>query len=77
MESKLSYTKQKNFCTNLLKREKRKYYIDLDTKIFENNKKFWERIKPLFSEKPKLKQSICLTENQLISDKKEVAEILN
>ena len=44
-ENKLSYTKQKNFCTNLLKREKRKYYNDLDTKIYESNKTFWKRIK--------------------------------
>ena len=50
-ENKLAYTKQKNFCTNLLKREKKKYYSDLDTKIFDSNKKFWQRIKPLFSEK--------------------------
>ena len=77
-ENKLSYTKQKNFCTNLLKREKKKYYNDLDTKIFDSNRKFWQRVKPLFSEKTMLKQSIRLKENgKIISDKKEVAEILN
>ena len=76
--NKVSYTKQKNFCTNLLKREKKKYYNDLDTRIFESNKKFWERVKPLFSEKTKLKESIRLKENdQIISDDKEIAEILN
>ena len=78
LENKLAYTKQKNFCTNLLKREKKKYYSDLDTKIFDSNKKFWQRVKPLFSEKTMLKQSIRLKENgKMISDKKEVAEILN
>ena len=77
-ENKRSYTKQKNFCTNLLKREKKKYYNDLDTKIFDSNRKFWQRVKPLFSEKNMLKQSIRLKENgKMISDKKEVAEILN
>ena len=77
-ENKHAYTKQKNFCTNLLKREKKKYYNDLDTKIFDSNKKFWQRVKPLFSEKTMLKQSIRLKENgKMISDKKEVAEILN
>ena len=76
--NKLLYTKQKNFCTNLLKREKKKYYNDLDTKMFESNRKFWQRVKPLFSEKTMLKQSIRLNENgKIISDKKEVAEILN
>ena len=61
-ENKNSYTKQKNFCTNLLRRRKKKYYNDLDIRIFESNKKFWERVKPLFSEKTKLKEKICLNE---------------
>ena len=62
----------------MLKREKKKYYSDLDTKIFDSNKKFWQRIKPLFSEKIMLKSNIRLNENgKIISDKKEVAEILN
>ena len=38
-ENKLSFTKQKNLCTNLLKREKKKYYNNLDIKIFDSNKK--------------------------------------
>ena len=77
-ENRISYTKHKNFCTNLLRREKKIYYGDLDTKIFESNKKFWERVKPLFSEKTMLKESIRLNENgKMINDKKEVAEILN
>ena len=77
-ESKLAYTRHKNFCTNLLKREKRNYYNNLDTKIFKNNKTFWERVKPLFSEKSMIKHNIRLNENGItITDKKEVAEILN
>ena len=70
-ENKLAYTKQKNFCTNLLKREKKKYYSDLDTKIFDSNKKFWQRVKPLFSENIRIR----LKKNgKIITDKKEVAE---
>ena len=77
-ENKLSYTKQKNFCTNLLKREKKKYYSDLDVKILEDNKKFWQKVKPLFSEKSMIKQSIRLNINdKIISDRKQVVEILN
>ena len=77
-ENKCLYTKQKNFCTNLLIREKKKYYGDLDVKILEENRKFWQKVKPLFSEKCMTKQSIRLNENgKIISDKKEVAEILN
>ena len=77
-EDRVAYTKYKNFCTNLLVREKKKYYGDLDITIFENNKKFWQRVKPLFSDKTVLKHNIRLKENgKIISDKKKVAEILN
>ena len=77
-ENKLAYTKQKNFCINLLERERKKYYNELDITIFENNKTFWDRVKPLFSEKIVLKHNLCLKEDdELIKDKKKVAEILN
>lgn len=77
-ENKLSYTKHKNFCTNLLKREKKKYYTELDVKILEDNKKFWQKVKPLFSEKSMIKQSIRLNiDGKIVSEKKQVAEILN
>ena len=77
-EDRTAYTKFKNFCTNLLAREKKKYYGDLDITIFDDNKKFWQRVKPLFSDKTTLKHNIRLKENgKMISDEKEVAEILN
>ena len=76
--NKLLYNKQRNFCVNLLKKEKKKYYNNLDIKIFEDNKKFWKRIKPLLSEKSVLKRDITIIENETVtSDKKEVAEMLN
>ena len=78
LEDKTAYSKFKNFCTNLLVKEKKKYYGNLDITIFEDNKKFWERVKPLFSEKTALKHNIRLKENgKMVSDKKEIAEILN
>ena len=47
-------------------------------KIFDDNKKFWQKIKPLFSDKSNLKRSITLVGNGLvISEKKEVAETLS
>ena len=77
-ENENTYKKQRNFCANLLKREKKKHYNNLDLKIFDSNKKFWQRIKPLFSEKAALKRQISLEEDgKMISDKQEVAEILN
>jgi len=44
-ENKALYKKQRNYCANLLKREKKKYYNNLDLKIFDSNKKFWQKNK--------------------------------
>ena len=46
-----NYKKQRNFCVNLLKKEKKNYYSNLDLKIFDDNRKFWKNVKPLFSNK--------------------------
>ena len=77
--NKRLYNKQRNFCVSLLKKEKRKYYNNLDVKIFDNNKTFWKRIKPLFSDKQRtLPRNITLVEgNEITSNKKEVAEKFN
>ena len=78
-ENKVSYKRQRNFCVSLLKKEKKKYYNNLDIKIFQDNKKFWKTIKPLFSDKqhnPKI--NIVIVDNgTVISDKKNVAEKFN
>ena len=73
------YNKQRNFCVNRVKREKKTYYNNLSLNIFEDNKTFWKRIKPLFSENSKmLPQNIVIIDNEkLITDKKKVAEKLN
>ena len=76
--NKASYNKYRNYCVSLLKKEKKKYYNNLDLKMFDDNRKFWQRIKPLFSEKTKLKTNIAIVENgQVTTDNTEVAEILN
>ena len=33
------YKKQRNFCVNLVREEKRKYYNNLDLKVLSDNKK--------------------------------------
>ena len=64
---------------SLLKKEKKNYYNNLDLKIFDDSKQFWQRIKPLFSDKMKtLQRDIIIVENDRItSDDKGVAEKLN
>ena len=78
-ENKILYKRQRNFSVNLLRKEKKKYYNNLDMKIFQDNKKFWQTIKPLFSDKQHdIKRNIVIVENNsVISDNKEVAEKFN
>ena len=73
------YNKQRNFCGNLVQREKKKYYNNLDLNILQNNRKFWQRIKPLFSEKNKtIAKNIVIVDNdKQITGNKMVAEKLN
>ena len=69
-KNKTLYKKHRNLCVSLLKKEKKN--------IFEDDKKIWRAVKPLFSEKAKLKTNITLIETaKIITNKKEVAEILN
>ena len=50
----------------------------MDIKVFADNKQFWQRIKPLLSDKVSLKKNITLIENNnVISNNREVAEIMN
>ena len=64
---------------NLLRKQKKHYYNNLDIKIFNDNKTFWQRVKPLFSDKHihLQKELILIESNEIISDEKEVAEKLN
>ena len=73
------YKKQRNHCVNLLKKEKKKYYNNLNMNIFEDNQKFWQTIKSLFSDKSNgPRKNIIILENGIVtSDKKEAAEKLN
>ena len=76
--NKKSYTKHRNFCVSLLKKERKKYYNNLDLKVIEDNKKFWQNVKPLFSGKSKSKTNITIVDNEnVVTEKGEVAEILN
>ena len=47
-----AYKKQKNFVSRLYKKERKRFYNDLDLKVLEDNKKFWKLMQPLFSEVP-------------------------
>ena len=76
--NKLNYTKYRNYCTKLFRKEKKRYYNNLDTKLITDNKKFWKTVKPMFSDKHVSNNKITLLEgDEIISRDKEVAETFN
>ena len=71
-ENKRLYKRQRNLCVSLLRKVKKNYYNNLDLKIFEDNRKFWRSIKPLFSDKQKiLDTNIIILEDGIIYSKNE------
>ena len=76
--SKEAFNKQRNICTNLLRKAKFDYYSNLNPSNVSDNKKFWNTVKPLFSEKVMSNENITLVENNNIyGDDKRVSEIFN
>ena len=57
-----NYNKQRNFCTNLLRKTKSEYFRNLNIKELNDNKKFWKKIKPFFSDKGLETNNIILKE---------------
>lgn len=68
----------KNICVLLLHKTKREYFSNLNAKDVTDNKTFWQIVKPLFSDKIKLREKITLVENdKSLSDVDKVAKTLN
>ena len=78
MKNKLAYNRQRNHCVNLVRKEKKSYYGNLDTNKITDNKTFWKTVKPLFSNKTVNSDQITLIKNDIIiSENKDIAEIFN
>ena len=61
-----------------MKKTKKDHSVNLDIKSVTDNKKFWQAVKPLFSNKVKGKTVIKLVENDaMIDDESEKANIFN
>ena len=76
--SERMFKKQKNFVSRLYKKERRKFYNNLDLNFFTDNKKFWRTVKPFLSDRGIRSKKINLKEgNKIVSEDKEVADILN
>ena len=53
-----SNNKQRNICASLLRKSKRAYFANLDTKIMKDTRSFRKTVNPLFSQKFYSKESI-------------------
>ena len=77
-ENEALYRKQRNYCVNLVNREKKAHFSNLSLSVMKEKKKFFDIVKPKFTGKSKLKENITLIEkDEVFSDKEKVAEILN
>ena len=76
--NKSNYSKHRNYCVNLLRKEKNNYFNNIDLKLIIDNKKIWNTIKPLFSDKQNISRKITLIDDDtIISNDISVAETMN
>ena len=74
--SRRAYTKQRNYCVNLLR--KRECFANIKINNIADNKKFWQTVKPLFSDKINHRETINLIDNEVtLSNDEEIAETFN
>ena len=77
-ETGRAYKKQKNYTKRLIKKEKRKYFSNLNINNYTDNKIFWNTLKPLFSNYGGGSKKITLVnDDNIISNDEEVAETFN
>ena len=75
LEDKVNFKKQRNYCNRLYKKEKRKYFNNLDLKHLADNKTFWKTVKPFLSNKGDFHKKITLIDGEkIISEDNDVAE---
>ena len=77
-ENNIHYKKQKNFCSRLYKKEREKFYSNLEVNNITDNKTFRKTVKPFLSDKCALSSRISLVSgDEIISDDTEIAESIN
>ena len=69
--------KKKNY-VSLLKKAKKDHFANLNIKSVTDNKKFWQTVKPLFSNKAKAKTVVKLVESDaMIENESEIEKNFN
>ena len=78
VENRNKYKKHKYFCSKLYKKERKKFYSQLDIENIIDNKLFWKTMKPFLSEKCTCASKTSLVYNDnVISDDQELADTFN
>ena len=73
-----AFKKQKNYTKRLAKRERTKYFANLDLNKYTDNIKFWNTVKPMFSNTGNGSGMITLVEKgEIVTDDKILAETFN
>ena len=77
-ENRIAYKRQIHYCNRLNKRERRKFYSNLDLRNVTDNKRFLNTVKPFFSNKGGCKGDVVLVnDDKIISDDNMVAQTFN
>ena len=77
-DSLKEFKKQKNYTKRLAKRERTKYFANLDLNNFTDNIKFWNSVKPMFASSSVGSKNITLVEKgEVVTDDKALAETFN
>ena len=61
-ENLFAYKRQRNLCVKLLRKSKKDFYNNLNVKRITDNRKFWQTIKPNFTDKTLRDERITLVE---------------
>ena len=73
----IAHNKQRNVCFSILRKSKKSYYENLDTKNITDNKNFWGTVKPLFSHKVRSNTYFTLNDEKLVKNEYEIGNIFN
>ena len=78
VESKRSYTRQRNYCGKLLRKKSKTFLLNLNTENITDNKIFLQTVKPVFSDKTLDSDQITLISNdEIFSDEENICKTFN
>ena len=71
------YRKQNNCCSRLYKKERERFFSGLNLSFVTDNKLFWKRVKPFFSDKGNYGANFKLVDEEVLQNHSEIAGKFN